>query len=169
MSTPSRLPDYSDDHLRAILTRTRTVAAVGVSTDQVRPSYYVARYLKLKGFGVIPVNPAHAGKTMLGEVVLPGLAAIPAGRDPIQMVDVFRRSEAAGEVVDQALEHLLGRGLETIWMQIGVVDREAAARAEAAGLTVIMNRCPKIEYQRLYGELRWGGFNTGIITSKLGR
>jgi len=169
MSTSKSLPDYSDSLLRAILNRTRTIAAVGVSTTEVRPSYYVARYLKLKGYKVIPVNPAYAGKKIFGEKVLPGLDAIPPKRDPIQMVEVFRRSEAAGEVVDQALELLLGRGLETIWMQIGVIDTKAAARAEAAGLTVIMNRCPKIEYQRLYGELRWGGFNTGIISSKLGR
>jgi uncharacterized protein len=83
------------------------------------------------------------------------------------MVDVFRRSEEAGRVVDQALEALLGRGLETIWMQIGVIDEAAARRAEAAGVTVIMNRCPKIEYQRLNGELRMGGFNTGMISSRL--
>lgn len=169
MNDASGLTDYPDALLKDILTRTRTIAAVGVSTNEVRPSYYVARYLKLKGFGVIPVNPAHAGKSVFGEEVLPGLDVIPAARDPVQMVDIFRRSEAAGEVVDAALEHLLGRGLETIWMQIGVVNPEAAARAEAAGLTVIMNRCPKIEYQRLFGELRWGGFNTGIITSRMGR
>ncbi|MEM1421576.1 MAG: CoA-binding protein, partial [Pseudomonadota bacterium] len=88
-------------------------------------------------------------------------------RDPIDMVDVFRNSEAAGQVVDDALETLLERGLRTIWMQIGVINHEAAARAEAKGVQVVMNRCPKIEYQRLFGELRIGGFNTGQISSRL--
>ena len=97
----------------------------------------------------------------------PDLASLPASLGPIHMVDIFRRSDRAGAVVDEALAHLLGRGLRVIWMQIGVVDEAAAARAEAAGLTVIMNRCPKIEYQRLHGELRMGGFNTGIVSSRL--
>ena len=160
-------PDYSDVHLREILTRTKRVAAVGVSVKEVRPSFYVARYLKLKGFDVIPVNPAYGGREVFGEPVLTSLAAIPAEKDPVQMVDIFRRSEHAGQVVDEAIEALGERGLETIWMQIGVIDEAAAKRAEAKGLTVIMNRCPKIEYQRLFGELRWGGFATGIISSKL--
>ena len=138
-----------------------------MSKNEVRPSFYVARYLRLKGFRVIPVNPAFAGETLLGETVRPDLASLPEGLGPIHMVDVFRRSDRAGAVVDEALAHLLGRGLKVVWMQIGVVDEAAAARAEAAGLTVIMNRCPKIEYQRLHGELRMGGFNTGIISSRL--
>jgi uncharacterized protein len=153
--------------LREVLGRTRTIACVGVSKNEVRPSFYVARYLRLKGFRVIPVNPGIAGETLLGETVAKDLASIPAAIGDIDMVDVFRRSSEAGAVVDQALVHLLGRGLRTIWMQIGVVDEAAAARAEAAGVTVIMNRCPKIEYQRLHGELRMGGFNTGIISSRL--
>jgi predicted CoA-binding protein len=154
---------YPDALLRAILTRTRTIACVGVSRNQVRPSFYVARYLALKGFRVIPVNPAYAGETLLGETVLPDLASLPDG---VAMVDIFRRSSEAGAVVDAALAHLLGRGLETIWMQIGVTDAAAAARAEAAGLTVIMNRCPKIEYMRLFGELGWQGINTAVLTSR---
>jgi uncharacterized protein len=158
---------YPDALLRDVLRRTRTIACVGVSMNPIRPSAYVARYLSLKGYRVIPVNPGHAGKTIHGETVVADLASIPASVGPVQMVDVFRRSEEAGRVVDQALEALLGRGLETIWMQIGVVDEAAARRAEAAGVTVIMNRCPKIEYQRLHGELRMGGFNTGVISSRL--
>lgn len=158
---------YSDSHIRGILERTRTIATVGVSLNEVRPSFYVARYLKLKGYKVIPVNPGYAGREAFGEPVVESLAAIPRARDPIHMVDIFRRSEEAGRVVDQAIEALLDRGLRTIWMQIGVIDARAAKRAEARGLTVIMNRCPKIEYQRLWGELRWGGFNTGLISSKL--
>lgn len=160
---------YTDEDLRTVLERTKTIAAVGVSVNEVRPSYYVARYLKLKGFAMIPVNPVYAGREVFGEPVMESLAAIPPERDPIQMVEIFRRSEQAGAVVDEAMEVLKDRGLETIWMQIGVIDEAAAERAEAAGLTVIMDRCPKIEYQRLYGELRWGGFNTGIISSKLRR
>ena len=161
------LPSYTDKHLRKVLERTRTIATVGVSLNEVRPSFYVARYLKLKGYTVIPVNPRYAGETAFGETVIESLRAIPASFGDIHMVDIFRRSEDAGSVVDEALEVLLPRGLQTIWMQIGVIDPEAAARAEARGVTVIMNRCPKIEYQRLWGELRWGGFNTGVISSKL--
>jgi hypothetical protein len=156
---------YPDALLRRILKETRTIAAVGVSLNEVRPSFFVARYLTLKGFRVIPVNPAYAGQAAFGSVVLGSLAEIPEG--PVEMVDIFRRSDQAGAVVDEAVAHLLDRGLRTIWMQIGVVDEAAAARAEARGLTVIMNRCPKIEYQRLFGELRWGGFNTGLVSSKL--
>lgn len=161
------LPSYTHAHIRGILSRTRTIAAVGVSLNDVRPSYYVARYLKLKGYKVIPINPRYAGTEAFGETVIESLAGIPAEHDPIDMVDVFRRSKDAGMVVDEALEALLPRGLKTIWMQIGVINWEAARRAEAKGVTVIMNHCPKIEYQRLWGELRWGGFNTGVISSKL--
>ncbi|MEE8454181.1 MAG: CoA-binding protein [Limibaculum sp.] len=160
-------PSYSHAHLRAVLERTRTVAMVGVSLNDVRPSYYVARYLKLKGYKVIPINPRYAGSEAFGETVVESLDAIGREHDPIDMVDIFRRAEDAGGVVDEAIEALMERGLKTVWMQIGVIDREAAKRAEARGLTVIMNHCPKIEHQRLWGELRWGGFNTGVISSKL--
>ncbi|GAA0288319.1 CoA-binding protein [Rhodovulum strictum] len=155
---------YSDDLLKETLTRSRVIAVVGVSPDPVRPSHYVARYLGLRGKRVIPVNPAHAGKTLFGEAILPDLAAIPAGI-PVDMVDIFRRSEHVPPIVDEALAHL--PALQTVWMQIGVQNPEAAARAEAAGKRVIQNRCPKIEYQRLFGELRMGGFATGIISSRL--
>ena len=158
---------YSHAHLRGILERTRTVAAVGVSLNQVRPSYFVARYLTLKGYRVIPVNPRYAGREAFGETVSESLGAIPREIGPVDMVDIFRRSAEAGRVVDEAIETLLDRGLKTIWMQIGVVDYQAAKRAEARGLTVVMGHCPKIEYQRLWGELRWGGFNTGVVSSKL--
>ncbi|MEM7508025.1 MAG: CoA-binding protein [Pseudomonadota bacterium] len=162
-----KLPDYSDAHLREVLSRTRRVAAIGMSLNQIRPSFIVARYLKVKGFHVLPVNPVYAGQEVFGETVFERLSTIPKDRAPVQMVDIFRRSEEAGRVVDEALEVLLERGLETIWMQIGVIDKKAAKRAKKKGVTVIMNRCPKIEYQRLWGELGWGGFNTGVISSKL--
>jgi len=158
---------HSDDELRAIFRDTHTIAVVGVSKNEVRPSYYVARYLKLKGFRIVPVNPAYAGETLLGEVVRADFASIPPELGDVDMVDIFRRPDQAGPVVDAAIRDLGGRGLRTIWMQIGVINHAAAARAEAAGLTVVMDRCPKIEYQRLHGELRMGGFATGMISSKL--
>ena len=142
---------YTDADLRAILERTRTIAVVGVSMNPVRPSAYVTRYLALKGYRVIPVNP---GRASLSEIT-----------EPVDMVDIFRRSEAVPPIVDEALEHV--PGLRTIWMQIGVEHAGAAAEARARGVEVVMNRCPKIEYQRLFGELRMGGFNTGVISSKL--
>lgn len=153
---------YSDAFLKEILRRTKVIAVVGVSLNPVRPSYYVARYLSLRGFRVIGVNPGHAGAQLFGETVRSSIAELPA---EVDMLDLFRRSEAVGPLVDEALERL--PGLRTVWMQIGVENAEAAARAEARGIDVVMNRCPKIEYQRLHGELRMGGFNTGVISSKL--
>ena len=153
---------YTDAFLRDILTRTKTVAVVGVSMNPVRPSYYVARYLTLKGFTVIPVNPGHAGQRLFGAEVKASLSDIDT---PVDMVDIFRRSEAVPPIVDEALEQF--PNLQTVWMQIGVEHADAAAKAEARGVDVVMNRCPKIEYQRLFGELRMGGFATGVISSKL--
>jgi predicted CoA-binding protein len=152
----------SDDLLRKILRESKTIACVGVSPNPVRPSHYVARYLRLKGFRVIPVNPGQAGTQLFGETVVASLSQIDG---PVDVVDIFRRSEAVPPIVDEALEHF--PRLKTIWMQIGVEHAEAAAKAEARGVQVIQNRCPKIEYQRLFGELRMGGFATGIISSKL--
>lgn len=153
---------YTDSMLRAVLQRTKVIAVVGVSANPVRPSYFVARYLKLKGFRVLPVNPAYSGTELFGEPVVSALSELDA---PVDMVDIFRRSETVPEIVDEALEVL--PDLRTVWMQIGVEHTEAAAKAEAQGITVIQNRCPKIEYQRLYGELRMGGFATGVISSRL--
>ena len=153
---------YSDELLRSILTRTRRIAVVGVSMNPVRPSYYVARYLALKGFEVVPVNPGHAGERLFGQDVKARLGDI---EGTVDMVDIFRRSVAVPPVVDEALETF--PKLQTIWMQIGVSHDAAAAKAEARGVTVIQNCCPKIEYQRLFGELRMGGFATGRISSKL--
>ena len=154
----------TDADLRRILTETKVVACVGVSTNPVRPSYYVARYLTLKGFRVIPVNPMAAGETIFGETIRASLSDIEP-EIPVDMVDIFRRSEHVPPIIEEAIEVL--PSLRTIWMQIGVTHEEAARRARAAGLTVIQNRCPKIEYQRLFGELRMGGFATGVISSKL--
>ncbi|MEO9863792.1 MAG: CoA-binding protein [Yoonia sp.] len=153
---------YSDEFLRRILRRAKTIAIVGVSAKEVRPSYFVARYLQLKGYRIIPVNPGIAGQMLFGEKVYPNLQSIP---DTVDMVDIFRRSDAVPGIVDEALARW--PDLQTIWMQIGVEHAGAAAVAEARGVDVVQNRCPKIEYQRLMGELRMGGFNTGIISSKL--
>ena len=159
-TAPAALPD--DATLRRILTGARCIAVVGVSANPVRPSYFVARYLGLRGFRVIPVNPGIAGQTLFGETVRARLADCPP---EVDMIDVFRRSEEVPPLVEQAIAHL--PGLRTVWLQIGVISEPARAMAQARGLDFVQNRCPKIEYQRLFGELRMGGFNTGIISSRL--
>ena len=160
--------DYSHPYLREVLSRTRSIAMVGVSLNQIRPSYFVARYLANQGFKILPVNPVYAGQKAFGNSVYKSLATIPKKQGPVDMVDIFRRSEDAGRVVDEALDKLLHRGLKTIWMQIGVIDKAAAKRAEKKGVEVLMDVCPKMEYQRLWGELSRGGINSGVVTSKLG-
>lgn len=157
----STLPplEYSDDLLRHVLRGVRTIAVVGASANWNRPSFIVSRYLQEKGYRVIPVNPGLAGQELLGETVYADLAAIP---DKVDMVDIFRNSDAAGPITDQAIQI----GAKVVWMQLSVRNDQAAARAEAAGLTVIMDRCPKIEFGRLGGELGWYGVNSGIITAK---
>ena len=158
---------YSHPYLRKVLQRTKTIAAVGVSLNDVRPSFFVGRYMTLRGFNILPVNPAYAGQKAFGSKVYGSLGDIPKKRDPIQMIDIFRRSEEAGAVVDEALDLFLDRGLETIWMQIGVIDEKAARRAEKKGVEVIMDMCPKMEHQRLWGELSKGGIVSGVISSKM--
>ncbi|MEA2727134.1 MAG: hypothetical protein QOF70_1609 [Acetobacteraceae bacterium] len=150
---------YADAKLRRILSTVRTIAMVGASSNWNRPSYFVMKYLQGKGYRVIPVNPGTAGKDLLGERIYANLREIP---DKIDMVDVFRASDAVGPIADDAI----AIGAKIVWMQLGVRNDEAAAKAEAAGIEVIMNRCPKIEFGRLGGELSWSGVNSGIIRNK---
>ena len=153
----------SDDLLRDILGSTRVIAAVGLSPKAIRPSHFVGRYLALRGYRVIPINPGQVGKDFYGEPFRASLAD--CADEGVDMVEIFRRSESVPPIVEEALAHL--PDLRTVWMQVGVENAEAAAQAEAAGCRVVQNRCPKIEHQRLYGELRKAGFNTGIISSRL--
>ena len=159
--TPSP-PAYADADLRRILTGVRTIAMVGASTSEMRPSYFAMLYLQGKGYRVLPVNPRAAGRTLLGETVHPDLAGLPLVPD---MVSIFRRSEEAGAVADEAVR----LGVKVVWMQLGVRDDAAAERARAAGAEVVMNRCPKIEHGRLFGEIGWLGVNRGILSAKKGQ
>jgi predicted CoA-binding protein len=152
---------YSPDYIREILNSVKVIALVGASSNVVRPSYFVLQYLLDKGYDVIPVNPGLAGQTLLGKTVYGTLKDVPQA---IDMVDIFRNSNAAGAIVDQALA--LTPKPSVIWMQLFVRNDEAAARAEAAGLKVVMNRCSKIEYGKLSGEWSWVGGNSGIISSR---
>ena len=150
---------YSDAKIRSILERVRTIALVGASPNWNRPSYFVMKYLQGKGYRVIPVNPGIAGKTLLGEKVYASLRDIP---DKVDMVDMFRTSNEAPGVVADAI----AIGAKVVWMQLGIRNDAAASTAEAAGIEVIMNRCPKIEFGRLGGELSWSGVNSGIIRNR---
>ncbi|RFC67284.1 MULTISPECIES: CoA-binding protein [Mesorhizobium] len=152
---------YDNAYIAEILNSVKTIAIVGASANDVRPSYFVAKYLLAKGFQVFPVNPGQAGKEILGQLVYAKLAEIPV---QIDMVDIFRASDAVPGIVDEvlALEHLP----KVLWMQLGVRNDEAAERAEAAGMKVVMNRCPKIEYGRLSGEIGWTGVNSGVLSSR---
>ncbi len=151
---------YPDSLIRKILREVKIIAMVGSSANWVRPSsYYAMKYLQKKGFRIIPVNPKAAGTEILGETAYATLANIP---HPVDMVQIFRNSEAAGPITDEAI----AINPKIVWMQLGVRNAAAAERAEAAGLTVIMDRCPKIEYGRLSGEISWLGINTKVISSK---
>ena len=152
---------YPDAYIRGILNSVKTIAVVGVSSNTVRPSYFVFKYLLERGYRMIPVNPGQAGRELLGQKIYAKLADIP---EPIDMVDVFRASEHALGVVQEALA--LNPRPKVIWMQLTVRNDEAARLAEANGIKVVMNRCPKIEYGRLSSEIAWMGVNTRTISAK---
>jgi len=152
---------YSDDYIRGILNTVKSIAMVGASKKQNRPSYFAFKYLLEHGYTMIPVNAGHAGEDLLGRRIYARLADVP---EPIDMVDIFRGSRFALAIVEEALA--LKPRPQVIWMQLGIRNDEAAALAEANGLKVVMNRCPKIEYGRLSSEIGWMGVNTRTITSR---
>ncbi len=152
---------YPDAYIRDILLRVKTIAMVGVSANAARPSYIAFKYLLGRGYKMLGVNPGLAGQTLLGAPIVAKLADI---GEPLDMVDIFRNSQAAGAIVDEALA--LDQKPQVIWMQLSVRNDDAAARAEAQGVKVVMNRCPKIEYGRLSGEIGWTGVNSRILSSK---
>jgi len=152
---------YPDSYIRGILNTVKTIAMVGASEKDNRPSYFAFKYLLERGYRMIPVNPGHAGETMLGRKVYARLSDIP---EPIDMVDIFRASKYVLPIVQEALS--LKTRPQAIWMQLGIRNDEAAALAEANGMKVVMNRCPKIEYGRLSSEIAWLGVNTRTLSSK---
>jgi predicted CoA-binding protein len=155
--------NYDDSYIRGILNTVKTIAMVGASEKENRPSYFAFKYLLERGYRMIPVNPGHAGEDMLGQRIFARLADIP---EPVDMIDIFRGAQYALAIVQEALA--LKTKPQVIWMQLGVRNDEAAALAEANGMKVVMNRCPKIEYGRLSSEIAWMGVNTRTLSSKKG-
>ena len=154
----------TDIRIRKILKTTKTIVCIGASPNKLRPSYFVLRYLHLRKFKILPVNPNFKGQTLFGQRFLGSISEIKPSTN-VDMLNIFRKSETVLPIVIEGLSSLTG--LKTIWMQIGVKNEEARKLAISSGLEVIENRCPKIEHQRIFGELRMSGFNTGIISSKL--
>ncbi len=152
---------YPDTYIRGILNTVKTIAMVGISPKENRPSYFAFKYLLERGYRMIPVNPGQEGKEILGQKVYAKLGDIP---EPVDMVDIFRASQHALPVVEEALA--LSPKPQVIWMQLGVRNDAAAAKAEAAGMKVVMNRCPKIEYGRLSSEISWIGVNSRTLSSR---
>lgn len=150
---------YPEAYIRGILQDCKVIAMVGASANPVRPSYFAMKYLIAKGYRVIPVNPGQAGGAILGQAAYASLRDIP---EPVEMVDIFRNSEAALAIAKDAI----AIGAKVVWMQLGVRNDEAARLAEVAGLKVVMNRCPKIEYGRMSGEIGWAGVNTRMLSSQ---
>ncbi len=152
---------YADDYIRGILNSVKSIAMVGASPINVRPSYFAFKYLAQRGYDMIPINPGHVGRTLLGKPFVASLTEI--GR-PVDMIDIFRSSSHIMPVVEEALK--LNPLPKVIWMQLGARDDAAAAKAEAAGIKVVMNRCPKIEYGRLSSEISWMGVNSRTLSAK---
>ncbi len=154
---------YDDAYIADILDTVKTIAMVGASANASRPSYFAMKYLLGKNFTVIPVNPGLGGQEILGQKVVAALADITT---QVDMVDIFRNSAAALEITRECIRLKDKLGLKVVWMQLSVRNDKAAREAEAAGLKVVMNRCPKIEYGRLSGEIGWAGVNAGVISSR---
>ncbi len=152
---------YDDAYIAGILNAVRTVAIVGASANQVRPSFFVTKYLIDKGYSVYPVNPGQAGKTIAGSEAFATLADVPVA---IDMVDIFRPTAAIPGITEEIM--LLDPLPKVVWMQLTIRDDASASRLEAAGIKVVMNRCPKIEYARLAGEISWNGVNSSVISSR---
>lgn len=155
--------NYPDKLLRGILMNARTLAFIGASGNWKRPSFFAMKYLLKKGYKIIPINPTRAGEVILGQTVFANIKEYP---DKIDLVDIFRNSEDAYQITEEVIKHKEQKHIQYLWMQLKVRNDKAAEMAEESGLTVIMNRCPKIEFARLSGELGWSGINTGMITSK---
>ncbi len=162
MTEPMSHDDYPDTYIAGILREARVFAFIGASANTARPSYFAMKYLVGKGYRVVPVNPGIAGQEILGQRVAATMADL---EGPVDVIDIFRNSEAALEITRQAVALKDTLGVRVIWMQLGVSNDAAARLAEDAGLKVVMNRCPKIEYGRLSGEIGWAGINTGRLTS----
>ncbi len=152
---------YSDDYIRAILNDVKTIAMVGASPHNVRPSYFAFKYLAERGYDMVPINPGQVGKSLVGKPFVASLRDIDRA---IDMIDIFRSADNVMPIVDEALT--LDPLPKVIWLQLGVRNDAAAAKAEAAGIKVVMNRCPKIEYGRLSSEISWMGVNSRTLSSK---
>ncbi|MGI9357475.1 MAG: CoA-binding protein [Rhizobiaceae bacterium] len=152
---------YTDDHIRAVLQSVKSIAIIGASAKTNRPSFFVAKYLAAKGYDIFPINPGQAGKEIAGAMTYASVADLP---QPVDMVDIFRHTQALPGIVSEIMQ--LPELARVVWMQLGIRDDAIAAALEMAGITVIQNRCPKIEYARLCGEIGWTGFNRRTISAK---
>lgn len=157
------MPTYPDEQIKSILRSTKTIAMIGASGNDMRPSYFAMMYLLAKGYAIHPINPAMEGKKVLGQTVYASLKDVPP---PVNMVEIFRTADAAPGIVKEAIAEKDRLGLKVIWMQLGVISEEAAELALAAGLSVIMDRCPKIEHGRFSGEIGWMGVNRRVIDNR---
>ena len=157
------MPAYPDSLIKSILRSVKTIAMVGASGNDIRPSYFAMMYLLNKGYKIIPVNPGLAGKEILGQTVYASLKDVPA---PVDMVDIFREAKFAPDIAREVVAEKDRLGVKVLWTQLGVISEEAREIGEAAGLTVIMDRCPKIEHGRFSGEIGWMGINRKVIDNR---
>jgi predicted CoA-binding protein len=157
------MPNYPDSLIKSILRSVRTIAMVGASANEIRPSYFAMMYLLNKGYKVIPVNPGAAGTQVLGQTVYASLKDVPA---PVDMVDIFREAKYAPDIARETVAEKERLGVKVLWMQLGVINPEAERIGKDAGLTVIMDRCPKIEHGRFSGEMGWLGINRKLIDNR---